>query len=842
MIDPGLLYLVAASLPVLTGLALVCLSRPWLHNHDDNATAARGERRVRWAGYLAVTALAVSAILSIVGLFWHQQHVQSGRDRLQSVESWAASIPWLSLSHLGFEGKGNLGYSPDANGVELRLGYHVDTLTTVLFVLITLVALCIHLYALRCMRREVKAEVYDTLAKAHRPGRYAWFFAVFSAFTGVMLHLVLADNLLQIFICWELLGLCSYFLIGFYQEQAIAQAGSLKAFIMNRVGDAGFLVGMAILWTFTGTLSLVTVREDERDVLGNVVLEEGLPKRRVDRLSLAEALRTPLSDSHGEAFSEKGAQAGQLCRVAPVRAASGKPKLELAEAGPLVIVWNQETLNGHYHGPTRGRFDAFDARQQGSHGKGMRTIPYWLLGLAGAGLFLGCIGKSAQVPLQTWLPDATAGPTPVSALVHSATMVAAGVYLMARLFPVLIPEVLLIIAYVGVFTAFYGATCALVQTDVKRLLSYSTLSQLGLMMAALGAGGWSMALFHLATHATCMALLFLGVGLVVDACNSIQDIKRLGGLRHQLPVLAWLMLFGCLSLAGLPFLPGWYSNDGVLAALVSFGALDYRHLLLATVPLVTTLLTAIYLTRFWWLIFAGTSRDEAVTGNAHEQTGLLRWPLFALVVLGLLIVWLPHPLAMESSWFVRLLHQSEPASVRDETNVLLAGAHEQLAGGNFKADSWLRPVSEIMHLGPQGLANGLALIGLVLGIALAWWQCQKAPSTTAGTVTHFLEDGWRWDAVLQRCVVLPIKKLAQWLVMLDRWLWDGLVHLSVYLTMLLARGAKQVDDHLIDGLVRLIGRLIHTAGAVLRRLRKGSSILTTLAVISIGVMILMLLR
>ena len=771
------------------------------------------------------------------------------RDRFQSVEAFGPGRFPGCLSQLGFEGKGNLGYSPDAPGVELRLGYHVDTLTTVFFVLITLVALSIHLYALRSMRREVKAEVYDVLTRVRRPGRYAWFFTVLSFSTGVMLHLVLADNLLQIFICWELVGLCSYFLIGFYQAQAIAQHASIKVFIMNRVGDAGFLVGMAVLWTFTGTLSLVTVHEDERDVLGNVIIEEGQPKRRVDRLSLTDALRTPPSDSHGESFSEKGVQAGQICRVAPARSASGKAKLELADTGTLVIVWNQETLNSHYHKPDRGRFDAFNGQKQNGYGNGMRTIPYWLLGLAGAGLFLGCVSKSAQVPLQTWLPDAMAGPTPVSALIHSATMVAAGVYLVARLFPVLIPEVLLIIAYIGVLTAFYGATCALVQTDVKRLLAYSTLSQLGFMMAALGVGGWSMALFLLATYACCKALLFLGVGSVVDACNCVQDIRRLGGLRHKLPILAGLMLFGCLSLAGLPLLPGWYSTDGILAALLSFGSLDARHILLAIVPFVTLLLTVVYLTRFWWLIFAGTSRDEAVTGNAHEQTGLLRWSLVALVVLGLAIVWLPHPLAMESSWFIRLLHQSEPASVRDESNLMLAGSSEQLASGNFKIESWLRPVSEMMHIGPHGLANGLAVVGLLLGVALAWSRYRQGIASQPvkrDVLSLFLEDGWRWDTILQCCFVAPVRKLSQGLVMLDRWLWDSIVHAMVYLTLLLARVGKQMDDHLIDGLVRQTSRWTHTAWLALRGEQTGKLqrylILTILAVISIGVVILMMLR
>lgn len=810
MSDPGWIYLVTASLPLLASLVLLVLR----------------QRAKYLAGWIAVGALTVSAILSLVGLLLYQHHVQFAKDQLQQVQPWSGSFIWMKLSHLLYENSGRLGFAADAPGIELRLGYQVDSLTTFLFMLITLVALAIHLVAVRSMWKEHKPDLYDALAHTHRPGRYPQFFMLLSFFTGVMLHLVLAANLLQLFVCWELVGLASYFLIGFYREQPLALKASRKAFLMNRVGDVGFLVGIVILFTFTGTLSLITVKEDVYNVLGNVVMEDGLPKKRIDQLNIADALRVPARDSHDEPFAEKGAEAGQICRVNEARNSRGKLRLELAEQGTQVVVWNQETLNGHYDKPLRGRLDAFNAKLIGGHGQGFRTMPYWLLGLAGLGLFLGCIGKSAQIPLQTWLPDAMAGPTPVSALVHSATMVAAGVYLLARIYPVLVPEVLLIIAYVGVVTAFYGASCAMVQTDVKRLLAFSTMSQLGLMLAGIGVGGWAMGLFHLATHACCKALLFLGTGAVVDCCQSVQDISRLGGLRRRMPWLAWLMLFACLSLVGLPLLPGWYSKDGILEALISFSSLNQTHLTLAIAPLITSALTAAYLTRFYWLLFMGESRDGAVTSNAVDIAGLLRWPLVALALLALVLVWLPHPLAMEKSNTVRLINQSEPAAVLDSTAGTWATSAGQLAGHYFNKESWLRPLGEQFHLTPFTLTACLTFALSLLGGLITVRRYHRKPAVPwgrpAGTLQYFLFDGWHWDRLLSRCFVQPCLLLGRFLQMLDRWLWDGLVHGFGRLARLLAFAERRLDEQLIDGLVQQTARITQASGLALRQVQTGT--------------------
>jgi NADH-quinone oxidoreductase subunit L len=801
MTSSGLLYVIAAFLPLLASVLLFSLRR-------------RGRS---WAGWVVTASLAAAAVLSIIGLLLFQQHVQQAKQQLQVMQPWSGSFVWMQLSHLLYENTGKLGFAPDTPGISLRLGYQVDALTTYLFTLITLVALGIHLVALRSMRKELKAELFEVTAQCHRPGRYVQFFQLMGFFTSVMLHLVLADNLVQLFVCWELVGLASYFLIGFYREQPTALTASRKAFLMNRAGDVGFLLGIFILFTATGTISLVTVREDLRDVLGNIVMEDGVVKKRITQLSLSDALRTPAVDSHDEPFAEKGAEAGMMSRVNHTRSSSGKRKLELNEAGSDVVIWNMETLNGHYDKPDKRRYDAFNPKKIGEHGQGLRTIPYWLLGAAGIGLFLGCIGKSAQLPLQTWLPDAMAGPTPVSALVHSATMVAAGVYLIARLFPILIPEVLLVVAYVGVITACYGAICALGQTDLKRLLAYSTMSQLGFMMASVGVGGWAMALYHLATHACCKAVLFLGSGAVADSCNGVQDLRRLGSLRKAMPALSLIMLIACLSLAGLPLLPGWYSKDGILESLLSFSSLSSQHVLLIALPILTTALTGAYLLRFWWNIFMGQARDVEATSTASDVTGIIRWSMLGLLILGFVLVWLPHPISMNSNWSMKLLQQSEPAAVREETSIPLAGAAEQIASGYFKSESWLRPLTDALHIGPHTVTMTLALVMTLLGIGYGWLRMNHFNTST--TVT-FLTTGW--DQLYRQCLIAPLLKLGHWLQAVDHWFWDGLIHLTARFARGVAYAERQFDERLIDGLVNQSARLTQGSGFLLRQLQTGS--------------------
>ncbi|MGH7129789.1 MAG: proton-conducting transporter membrane subunit, partial [Planctomycetaceae bacterium] len=304
-----------------------------------------------------------------------------------------------------------------------------------------------------------------------------------------------------------------------------------------------------------------------------------------------------------------------------------------------------------------------------------RTIPYWLLVAAGLGIFAGCVGKSAQFPLQTWLPDAMEGPTPVSALVHSATMVAAGVYLAGRFFPMFTPEVLLVIAYVGCITLFLAATIAVVATDIKRVLAYSTISQLGYMMLAIGVGGWGAGLFHLITHAFFKSLMFLASGSVIVACHHEQEMTRMGGLWRKLPITAFTMLVGVIAICGLavpgvslPFtfwreagepiaFSGYHSKDAIVATAMAFMFLnDPMHLLLFFVPLITAGITAFYMFRLWFYTFAGKPRDRQLYDHVHESPWVMTAPLILLAALAAFCA-----VGGEGGPLFGLLADSEPA-------------------------------------------------------------------------------------------------------------------------------------------------------------------------------------
>ncbi|MED5447409.1 MAG: proton-conducting transporter membrane subunit, partial [Planctomycetota bacterium] len=348
--------------------------------------------------------------------------------------------------------------------LRIAIDYYIDSLTLVMFTMVTLIATCIHIFAIGYMDDEREEDHVDHEvhmadgSHLHRPGRFYRFFAYLSLFCFSMLGLVLAGNIFMVFAFWELVGICSYLLIGFYVERHSASTAANKAFIVNRVGDFGFIIGLMILVTSFGTFSFTAYNDHAGP-------------------HPAPGLFDMARDSQGGVHVDETEQDGRVVKF---------------------------------------------QQAHGSHS----SIPYWLMVTAGLGIFAGCIGKSAQFPLQTWLPDAMEGPTPVSALVHSATMVAAGVYLAGRFFPVFLPEVLLTIAYTGAITLFVAATIAVVATDIKRVLAYSTISQLGYMMLAIGLGGWIAGLFHLITHAFFKSLMFLASGSVIVGCHHEQEMPR----------------------------------------------------------------------------------------------------------------------------------------------------------------------------------------------------------------------------------------------------------------------------------------------------------------------------
>jgi NADH-quinone oxidoreductase subunit L len=384
----------------------------------------------------------------------------------------------------------------------ISIGIKYDDLAALMLSIVGVVGLCVHVFSLGYM--------HDDEAR----GRY---FGGLSIFMFSMIGIVLADNLFMMFIFWELVGFSSYFLINHWREKTSAADASKKAFIVNRVGDFGFILGIILCYWTYGTVSL----------------------------------------------------------------------------------------------------NALDALGQ-PHALYVRAIPLLL--------FCGAVGKSAQLPLQVWLPDAMEGPTPVSALIHAATMVAAGIYMLCRIQVLMVPPAQVVIAWVGTLTALYAALCAIVQTDIKKVLAYSTLSQLGYMVAAFGLGSVGAAMFHLTTHAFFKALLFLGAGSVILGCHHEQDIFRMGGLRTRMPVTYWTFTVAVAAIIGLPGLAGFFSKDAILAL-----AFETNKAVFAVLAL-TAILTAFYMMRLWKIVFLGAPRsDEAA--HAHEAGLSVTAPLVLLAAL-----------------------------------------------------------------------------------------------------------------------------------------------------------------------------------------------------------------
>ncbi|HEV3439941.1 MAG TPA: NADH-quinone oxidoreductase subunit L, partial [Gemmata sp.] len=427
------------------------------------------------------------------------------------------------------------------------------------------------------------------------------------------------------------------------------------------------------------------------------------------------------------------------------------------------------------------------------------TIPYWLFVVMGIGVFLGCVGKSAQVPLHTWLPDAMEGPTPVSALIHAATMVAAGVYLVGRCYPLFAPEVLLVIAYTGAITLFVAATIALVQTDIKRILAYSTCSQLGFMMLALGIGGWVAGLLHLITHAFFKALLFLGSGSVIHGCHHEQDVRKMGGLRQKLPITAFTMLVGVLAISGAPLLSGWYSKDQILSAAMGFGLDHTQHILLLLLPLVTTGLTAFYMFRLWFLTFAGKPRDEHVHEHAHESPAVMTVPLIVLAVFSIGVAWGWPLWEADASYLGHVLEKAEPAAVK------VGFAHE-------------RETTHEHHMLAGGLALLLALTGA--GVAYRFFgmmqPTKEAMYATGNAGYRFLLGKWYFDEAYDAILVNPTVELAKTAAAMDKRPTEappppGEQELP----------PKRFDLFTLDGILNALGQVLGVVGQLLRRVQTG---------------------
>ncbi|MFC7051302.1 NADH-quinone oxidoreductase subunit L [Hansschlegelia quercus] len=571
------------------------------HDHGPVEPAAYGSRL---AELVTTGLLFVSAILSWLAFV---------DVTLNDADAHVRIMRWISAGNL-----------------ELDWAFRVDTLTAVMLVVVNTVSALVHLYSTGYMHED-----------PHRPR----FFAYLSLFTFAMLMLVTSDNLVQMFFGWEGVGLASYLLIGFWYQKPSACAAAIKAFVVNRVGDFGFSLGMFATFALFGSVSFETIFTAAPDMADKTI---------------------------------------------------------------------------HFLG----------------HDWHALTVISFLL-------FIGAMGKSAQLGLHTWLPDAMEGPTPVSALIHAATMVTAGVFLVARMSPIFehAPDTLAFVTVVGATTAIFAATVGLVQNDIKRVIAYSTCSQLGYMFAALGVGAYGVGIFHLFTHAFFKALLFLGSGSVIHAMHHEQDMRNMGGLRRLIPVTYWMMVIGTLALTGFPLTAGYYSKDAVIEATYAAhsGPGLYAFVLLVT----AALLTSFYSWRLIFLTFHGAPRASLETmSHVHESPRVMLAPLFVLAI-GALLAGI-------------VFHGSFIGEGHEEfwREALFTGEHNEIMHHMHEVPAWV-------VYSP--------FVAMVLGFALSWLFYIKQPDLparfagTAPAVYRFLLNKWYFDELYDLIFVRPAKWVGRFL-------------------------------------------------------------------------------
>ena len=618
-------------------------------------------RNDKLSSYLAVAAIVISWLLSMVivlGAVSHMPHF--------------AEEPAVHLTLLRIP----------TGATTLDIGVQIDPLTVVLLFMVPTVCMMIFIYSMGYMKGDP---------------RYSRFFAYICLFATGMLGLVVADNLLLLFICWEVMGLCSYLLIGFWFEKPEAMWAGLKAFITTSIGDVLLLLGMVMLYWQTGALRFETVFE--------------------------------------------GVQG-------------------LAQTDPTLM---------------------------------------YIIALL---VFGGAVGKSAQFPLHVWLPDAMEGPTPVSALIHAATMVAAGVFLVARMLPIFVVldgmPALAWVAAIGAITALFASTIAIAQDDIKRVLAYSTISQLGYMIMCLGLGGFVAAVFHLITHAFFKALLFLGSGSVIHGVGT-NDMMEMGGLRKKMPYTFWTFLVGMLALAGVPPLAGFWSKDEILA--VAF----LQNPVVWVMGTLAAFITAFYMTRQVCLTFLGKPRNKEL--HAHESPPVMYVPLIVLAVGAVLLGFLGVP-------------EDFPV-----LGPLLGSPLHHLLADQFNQWSYV-------HLPHVGFNSSVMLISIAMalgGIGLGYLiygrkplaAGQRDPLERMGVVWTVLRNKYYIDEIYRATVIRGAIGLANVCFRFDSGIVDGTVNLVGKLTERWSHVSGLFDTYVIDGIVNGVGRVTSAVGQELRYIQTG---------------------
>jgi len=632
----------------------------------------------RMVGLVACVCVLASFLIS-VGAVVELQRIDPGPDDVAPGGSPRYTLDlfeWMPM-----------GRSDGTTDLTVRWSYLLDPLSAVMLLIVTGVGFLIHVYSIGYMEHEPQPA-------------YARFFAYLNLFMAMMLTLVLGASLPVVFVGWEGVGLCSYLLIGFYYDRmfdektrmSCADAGR-KAFIVNRIGDVGFVLGMLLLFARTGTLQIQGILEK------------------------------------------------------------------------------------------------------------VGSLPAGVCTLAALFLFIGACGKSAQIPLYVWLPDAMAGPTPVSALIHAATMVTAGVYVTCRMAPLYLnaPAAMTTVAVVGALTALVAATMGLAQNDIKKVLAYSTVSQLGYMMLAAGVGAFSASIFHLMTHAFFKALLFLGAGSVIHAMSGEQDIRKMGGLDRYMPLTYGTFAIATFAISGIFPLSGFFSKDEIL-----LGAWQ-RSPILWAVGLITAALTAFYMARLGTLVFLGKGRyDEKTRHHIHESPRAMTTPLIVLAVLSVIggFVGVPEVLRFPNlleRYLAPVLHGAEGAAAH-------GGSH------------------------PPGLEIALMIVSLaVAGLALLFgWACYarwpEIPARfaeNAGALYRTVANKYYIDELYARAVLAPYYALCRAAAWLDQWIVDGVVNAAAYLTLAGSYISVGFDTYVVDGLVNLAGYTVRAASWIFRKVQTG---------------------
>jgi NADH-quinone oxidoreductase subunit L len=525
------------------------------------------------AHWVTIAGVAISFVLSLVVL----------NDQLGGAAAYNQPLyEWAALGGMHFE-----------------VGFLVDRLTALMMTVVTFVSLCVHVY---------------TIGYMHDDDGYQRFFSYISLFTFAMLMLVMSNNFLQLFFGWEAVGVVSYLLIGFWFKRPTAIFANLKAFLINRVGDFGFLLGIAALATYTGTLDYALTFGDAERLSGLTISIFG------------------------------GSQ------------------------------WS-------------------------------------LLTFSCICLFIGAMGKSAQVPLHVWLPDSMEGPTPISALIHAATMVTAGIFMVARMSPLFeySQTALGFVITIGAITAFFTGLLGVVQQDIKRVIAYSTLSQLGYMTVALGAGAYAAGIFHLMTHAFFKALLFLAAGSVIIAMHHEQDIRKMGGLRKHLPITYWTSVIGTLALIGFPGFSGFFSKDALIEAVHE--STTPGHTLAYWAVLLGVFVTSLYSFRLLFVVFHGKERmDHHTKEHLHESPWVVTGPLIALAIPSVLIGWLTIGPVLFGDYFHGAIFNLEGQNPLHELG-------EEFHG----------PLEFVLH----AFTGSVALYLAAAGALVAWFLYLKRPEIPA---------------------------------------------------------------------------------------------------------------